>query len=132
MFSSSQIGLEQEESEKARTCENKNIVLFSHICGLEPYCVPDGTAVEVFCRHGNPDDPDRSIVIQERMPDAQGSSSTKRSVAPFGMEDFVHSSATSKIPANMGLRLDIKNVEVWKVEGVNYKTSPRPVYRYCD
>jgi hypothetical protein len=59
-----------EEGEKSDTEEQqgKNVLLFSHACGLERYNIPDGTEIEVHRGFGDPDDLNHSIWICETVP----------------------------------------------------------------
>ena len=101
----------------------KNVVLFSHACGLKRYEIPDGTEIEVRRYHGDPDDPDHSIGIWETVPD---NPEQKDSVSPmdgvFDLWGLVHLPDSPEVEVDASIRLDMESIEVQRVEGVSYQS----------
>jgi hypothetical protein len=131
MFASSQIALEEGEGTDTQEQQGKNVVLFSHACGLERYDVPDGTEIEVHRYHGDPDDPDHSIWIWETVPDTpETEDSAPASDTVFDLWNPVHTSALPEDLGDPSIRLDMESIEVRRIKGVTYQTFSFDVSRH--
>ncbi|MCU7873586.1 MAG: RES domain-containing protein [Candidatus Thiodiazotropha sp. (ex Lucinoma borealis)] len=131
MFASSQIVGEEGEETGMEEHQGKNLVLFSHASGLEGYDVPNGTEIEVHRYHGDPEDPDHSIWIWERVPD------TPKSVDSASSQETLHDLWNPAHPfdqqvdlVDASLRLDMESIEVRRIEGVTYQTFSFDVSRH--
>ena len=131
MFASSQVALEEEEDTDTQEQQGKNVVLFSHACGLEKYDVPDGIEIEVNRHLGDPDDPDHSIWIWERVPDTPEIEERAPALdTVFDLWTPVHASALPEEQDNPSIRLDMESIEVRRIEGVTYQTFSFNVFRH--
>lgn len=127
MFASSQIVAEDGDADASR---GKNVVLFSRACGLEGYDIPDGTKIEVERFLGDPDDPDHSISIWERVP---ANSEQNNAVQSNGGFSFLGSNDTQDSPVfwiEASIRLDMESIQVRRIEGVSYQTFSFSVNRH--
>ena len=133
IFASSQVAVDEGEESCIDEQVGKNVVLFSHACGLKRYEIPDGTEIEVRRYHGDPDDPDHSIGIWETVPD---NPEQKDSVSPmdgvFDLWGLVHLPDSPEVEVDASIRLDMESIEVQRVEGVSYQTFAFDVTRYRD
>ena len=130
MFSSSQIAMEEGDKSDSNGENGKNLVLFSHACGLERYDLPDGTEIDVSRMSGDPDYPDYSIWIWERVPASQ----KKEDTAPptdkeFGVWPLMHQSGPPAIEVKPSIRLDMESIGIRRIKGVSYQTFSFDVSR---
>ena len=70
VFASSQIALEEGEETDTEEQQGKNVVLFSHACGLKGYDLPYGTEIDVRRYFSDPDDLDHSMWFWEKVSDS--------------------------------------------------------------
>ena len=131
MFASSQIAVEEGEESDTEDQQGKNVVLFSHACGLERYDIPDGTEIEVHRYHGDPDDPEHSIGIWETVPDSseqEGDLSSQDRA--FDLWNLVHPSDSPEDEVDSSVGLNMESIEVRRIEGVSYQTFSYDVTRH--
>ena len=133
MFASSQI-TPMGRADSAASDEQhlgKNVVLFSHACGLELYNLPTGTEIDISLNLGDPDDPDHSIWIWEGVTnevEQEEALSSRR-----GRLDWWESAHPSKVVEEQleaSIRLDMESIEVLKIEGVSYQTFSFNISRH--
>ena len=132
MFASSQITpLENTGTGSKEEQSGKNIVLFSHACGLESYDIPDGTEIKVSFNVGNPVDPDYSIWIWEKVPN---STEQEEKVNPkrsrLELWELLQPSEPVEEQLGARIRLDMESIQVRTIESVSYKTFSIDVSRH--
>jgi hypothetical protein len=115
--------------------EGRNIVLFHHASGVEPYELPEGTKIDVYTGWASDD----SIVVWETVPSAKPDEEKNpaKRVVSF---DAVLKRATRDEPSGEWdedvfygeptLRLDVQNIEVFRIRAVSYRKAKRSVSRY--
>ncbi|MCY4133128.1 MAG: RES domain-containing protein [Nitrospira sp.] len=137
----------------------RNVVLFNHACGVEPYDLPIGaeltfsglpkvTKLTFFSHLSDEDDKDYAvpdITVCETMPSepSEKVSPTERpespiDIRPLGVFDSTlpwdedESEEDSEPPtyASPTLRLDMESVVVLDIKGVQYNSKRRNVHRY--
>ena len=131
MFASSQIVMGDGEESDANQQLGKNVVLFSHACGLERYEIPEGTDIEVHHYRGDPEDPEHSILIWETVPGSLKQEANKSQVDKgfgfFGGVELTHSPGEQ---FGASIRLDIESIQVRKIAGVSYQAFSYDVSRH--
>jgi hypothetical protein len=122
--------------------EGRNVVLFNHAAGVEPYALPDGTKIEFNMGWGGvaDDDYDDSITVWETVPaekPAKPKSASSRAVNLRALLEVASSypaNATDGDDQFLGreatLKLDVKNIQVLRIKAVCYQKSERSVMRY--
>jgi hypothetical protein len=119
--------------------QGRNVVLFNHACGVEPYSLPEGTRIDIDLGWVSEDDYDDTITVFENLPAKR--SSKKRRKKPFrppsfgdlapdlsdGRENLRDDDCNTRNPM---LRLEIDSVQVFHIEGVQYSYRERSVSRY--
>ncbi len=119
--------------------EGRNIVLFNHACGVEPYDLPEGTELDFRMGWETEDDYDDDIAIFENVPPDKSNEpdkSVKKSM--FDPDVFLRTGDTRHREEDEDysafrdptLRLDIEGVRVFRVQGISYKRLERSVRRY--
>jgi hypothetical protein len=108
--------------------EGRNIVLFNHAAGVEPYALPEGTKTEVQMGWASEDDEDDSITVWEEVtsPKAVDGDKPARAVASFA--DVLALASPSDSPEKtddqflgyVTLRLDVDKIEVFRIRAVKY------------
>ena len=124
--------------------EGRNVVLFNHACRVEPYDLPEGTAIDFYIAWETDDfnmawetedDYDDSITVFENVPPEKKDEPTKEktiSVGPFGQITFEPNTrgyiAFSSDDADDGpdysdpvLRLDVDSIRILHIRSVEYK-----------
>lgn len=107
----------------------RNIVLFNHACGAEPYELPEGTKIDFTMGWGSEDDDDGSITVWETVPATQENLPSSRDAHG----DFAQSDEERHEPPGLhdpALRLDIEGVRVLNVRSVSYECRKRSVSRH--
>ena len=113
----------------------RNLALFNHACGVEPYALPKGTDVEVYIpRLDQEEDRHHEVHIVETVPsdppDKVSPTETSRTQAGYLglLEDDGHVEFESRNDPT--LRLDLESIEVLNIESVKYTFDCRAVTRY--
>lgn len=132
MFASSQTTpLDSQKQSGDKNPSGKNVVLFSRASILERYSLPTGSTIDVQRYHGDPDDPEHSIVIWENVPN-ELEQNNGHNLEPdrHGWPDFMlpPEPVANKIDAS--IRLDMESIEVRRIEGISYRTFPFDVIRH--
>jgi hypothetical protein len=114
--------------------EGRNIVLFHHAAGVEPYALPEGTKVDIDTGWASEDDYDDSIVVSEMAPAPKPAA--KKSTA----KGVVRFDALLRPPRDERggewdineptLRLDVHNIEVYRINAIRYRKAKRSVSRH--
>ena len=119
--------------------EGRNIVLFNHTCGVEPYNLPKGTEPDLRMGTETENDYDDDIAIFENVPPDKPNEpdkSVKKSM--FDPDVFLRTGDTMHREEDEDysafrdptLRLDIEGVRVFGIKGVSYERRERSVRRY--
>ncbi|UEX77723.1 RES domain-containing protein [Spiribacter halobius] len=132
MFASSQIAVEEGKgSDTGEEQQGRNVVLFPHARGLERYDIPTGTKIEVHRHLGDPDDPDHSIWIWERVPPSSEQGENASAIdRGFVLSPLVHPPKSSEDEVDVSIGLDLGSIEVRRIEGVSYQTFSFHVSRH--
>lgn len=119
--------------------EGRNVVLFHHAAGVEPYALPEGTKVEVHTGWASEDDYDDSIDVWEMVP-APKPAEEKGSAKGVVSFAAILERAPKDEPVGEGdenvfcgeptLRLDVQKIEVFRIRAVSYQKAKRSVSRY--
>jgi hypothetical protein len=119
--------------------EGRNVVLFHHSAGLEAYTLPEGTKVDVHMGWASEDDFDDSIVVRETVPATKPAEekTLAESVVSF---DVILERAPRPEPSDRWdenvfygeptLKLDVQEIEVFRIRAVSYQKAQRSVSRY--
>ena len=117
----------------------RNVVLFNHAAVIEPYNLPVGTKLDFNMGWASDDDYDDSIMIRETVPakkteEAESFDSvaskpdTISELAPWGLSDAtVEDDPIYAVPT---LRLDVENIQIYRIRSVCYEKMARSVMRY--
>ena len=125
----------------------RNIVLFNHACGVEPYDLPKKaeltfsrlpkeTLLTSFIRLGDEDYAVSDITVSEKMP--LDTSKSPIDIRPLGVfhstlpwdEDGSEEDIEPPTHERPTLRLDVKSVVVLDIKGVQYNSKRRNVRRH--
>lgn len=131
MFSSSQVAAgATEDPDLDGEIAGRNIVLFSRACRLERYALPEGTRVDVYRLSGDPDDPELSVYITERVPaDGAGKENQLQREVDLECGNALSPSDAEATESDASIKLDLDSVEVRLIQGVSYRTLPLDVTR---
>ena len=120
--------------------EGRNVVLFNHAAGVEPYALPKGTKVEINMGWASEEDYDDSITVWETVPvEKPVEKKRKAKNGPPNFADILEA-ATWEPPheadendqfyGDPTLKLDIGNIKIFHIKGVSYHKSRRSVSRH--
>ena len=113
--------------------EGRNLVLFSHACGVEPYNLPIGTDLRVYFPHADEDGEYGDFLVIETMPpdpleeDPQ-TGTERRQRGPIRLFEGDEQDEAEHY-SKPTLRLDVKSLEVLDIKSVTYASSSRIVRR---
>jgi hypothetical protein len=114
--------------------EGRNVVLFHHAAGVEPYALPEGTKVDINTGWASEDDYDHSIVVWEMVPapkPAEEKSAAKGVVRFDALLRPPKREPGGKWDENEPtLRLDVQKIEVFRIDAVSYRKAERRVSRH--
>jgi hypothetical protein len=121
--------------------EGRNVVLFNHAAGVEPYALPDGTKIKLMnMGSGADDDHDYSITVWETVPAEKpakpksASSCTPNLRALLEVASWDPANATEGDDRFLGrettLKLDVKKIQIFRIKAVSYQKSEHSVMRY--
>lgn len=119
--------------------EGRNVVLFNHSAGVEPYVLPDGTKLEVDMGWASDDDYDDSITVWETVPgekpaeENSTNDATQNPEAVLELNSWEPSDALEQADQYYGeptLRLDVQNIQIYRIRAVSYEKSTRSATRY--
>ena len=117
--------------------EGRNLVLFNHACGVEPYELPKGTEIDIHMGWVSEDDCDDSITIFETVLDKPSEQKQQdEPPEPFGFSNIGSIDIPEDDPDSNAmhddstLRLDLDSVSVQEIKSVSYTTSIRSVSRH--
>ena len=117
----------------------RNVVLFHHASGVEPYTLPDGAESSVSI---HVDDGDSYIYVSETIPSEKSdgdSNETTQNNAGGGIDKprsggvlfgFEGEESAAEPPGEPTLRLDLDSVVVLKIKGVHYSYDTHDVMRH--
>lgn len=126
--------------------EGRNVVLFNHACRIEPYDLPEGTAIDFNMAWETEDDYDYddSITVFENVPPEKKEEPTQEkttSAIPFGLNTFepdtrgyvaLSGNDADDCPdyRDPVLRLDVDGIRILHIRSVKYKHHERSVSRH--
>lgn len=119
--------------------EGRNVVLFHHAAGVEPYALPAGTKVEVNMGWATDDDYDDSITVWETVPTEKRAGKKGENTGTPNFAAILRSSSrepTDELDeldqsfANPTLRLDVQHIQIFRINAVTYQKSRRGLTRY--
>lgn len=118
--------------------EGRNVVLFHHAAGVEPYGLPEGTKVEVHMGWATEDDYDDSIAVRETVPAAKADKKKSRDNDKPNFAEILESSSWEPVEVDESdqffgdpvLRLDVEHIQVFRINAVSYQKRRRSVSRY--
>jgi RES domain-containing protein len=119
--------------------EGRNVVLFHHSAGVEPYTLPEDTKVEVYTGWASPDDADDSVTIWETVPQPRKVEEKNSDGRVPNFEDILKRAPKDEPDREWDddvsygkptLRLDVQEIEVFRINAVTYQKSKRYISRY--
>ncbi|WP_433850673.1 RES domain-containing protein [Brucella pseudogrignonensis] len=121
--------------------EGRNVVLFHHICSVEPYELPPGTGVSINLGWSHDNDSDSSIAVWEEVPrpkpprkvrSAHGPRSSGKSWSLSNAFDWPDDEAFDNlaVTGEPYLRLLVDEMSIFRIKGVKYERSERELSRH--
>ena len=123
--------------------EGRNVVVFNHACRVEPYDLPEGTAIDTNMGWESEDDYDDSITVFENVPPEKEEPTPEKATSanPFGLITYEPDTrgyvALSNDDADDGLdfrdpvlRLDVAGIRILHIRSVKYEHHERSVSRH--
>ena len=112
--------------------DGRNLVLFNHACGVEPYTLLIGTDIDIYLPHE--EDEDKDVFVWETVPsvppgeqhEGEGNAGSPGSIRSFEdaeVENAEHHDSPT-------LKLVLESMEVLDINGVRYDSYRRGVTRH--
>ncbi|HTA98916.1 MAG TPA: RES domain-containing protein [Bradyrhizobium sp.] len=119
--------------------ERRNVVLFHHAAGVEPYALPEGTNVSVNMGSWTDEGYEDSITVWEKTVPAPKPVRRKAAARRPNFAEIFESTpidnpndeqADDLVYGEPTLKLDVQEIEVFKIKAVTYTKARRSVSRY--
>jgi hypothetical protein len=119
--------------------EGRNVVLFHHASGVEPYALPKGTKVDVHMGWASEDDYDDSIAVWETVPAPKPAKEKSHDETAVSFDAILERTPRDELSGEWEenvfygeptLRLDVQEIEVFRIRAVSYQKAKRSVSRY--